>query len=78
MGDAIDRAQAIEARMRRQQIDRALANITSGPGPLFIDGLPCCRECEEPIASQRLQALSGVSLCIDCARVAGKPARKTL
>ena len=72
MPDFFDRAQDHEARLRQQHIDRALASLPIGPGPLLIDGHTCCAECEEPIAQERLAALPGVGLCVICARLAEK------
>lgn len=37
------------------------------PGPEVVDGVPCCRNCGEPIPLRRLAALPGVGLCVDCA-----------
>lgn len=33
--------------------------IDLGPGPLYIDGVACCRTCQEPIVSARLKAVPG-------------------
>ena len=35
-------------------------------GPEWIDGVPCCRECGEPIPAARLRAIPGVGLCKAC------------
>ncbi|WP_027366947.1 TraR/DksA C4-type zinc finger protein [Desulfocurvibacter africanus] len=38
-------------------------------GPVIIAGVPCCRECEQPIPSARLAAVPGVGLCVECQRL---------
>jgi len=47
----------------------ALARVTnraSGQGPDWIDGVPCCRECGEPIPSARLAVLPDAERCAEC------------
>lgn len=47
----------------------ALARVTnraSGQGPDWIDGVPCCRECGEPIPAARLAALPDAERCAEC------------
>ena len=36
--------------------------------PEWIDGIPHCRICGEPIPQRRIDALPGVGICVDCAR----------
>lgn len=66
MADIIDNAQDEELRLRAQALDRALARPAE-PGPVFIDGVACCRSCQEPILSARIKAVPGVGLCVECA-----------
>ena len=68
MPDLIDHAQAHELRLREQNIKAAQAGLEPSPGPIFIDGEACCRECEEPISPQRLAVIPDACLCIHCAR----------
>ncbi len=65
MGDIIDRAQEEELRIRAQALDRA-RDRPPEPGPLFIDGVACCRDCQEPILSARIKAKPGCSRCTPC------------
>ncbi|GAB6125039.1 TraR/DksA C4-type zinc finger protein [Humidesulfovibrio idahonensis] len=65
MADAADLAQVQEAGL----LAEALASAKAQPdrGPVYIDSVACCRECEEAIPAARLIALPGVGLCITCA-----------
>lgn len=65
MSDIIDRAQEEELRIRAEALDRARARQPE-PGPVFIDGVACCRTCEEPIFSARLRAKPDASRCTTC------------
>jgi phage/conjugal plasmid C-4 type zinc finger TraR family protein len=65
MSDIIDDAQQEEMRIRSEALDRARAKHPD-PGPLFIDGVACCRDCEEPILSARLKAKPGCGRCVPC------------
>ena len=67
MADVIDMAQDMEARERTAAISEALYGRQDDPGPVYLAGAACCRECEEPIPPRRLAALPGVGLCITCA-----------
>ena len=64
--DIADAAQDAEARARSAAIAAALQR-PHDPGPEWIDGQACCRECEEPIPAPRLAALPGVGLSVVCA-----------
>ena len=54
---------ASEEGQRLVQVDRALERLTRSPESFGI-----CRECGEPIAYERLEALPYTDLCIDCKR----------
>lgn len=65
MSDAIDEAQHLEALHR----DSSLASAKDqerGPGPIIIDGVACCAECEDPIPLARLKAVPDTGLCVKC------------
>ncbi|MFV0422050.1 TraR/DksA family transcriptional regulator [Oleidesulfovibrio sp.] len=69
MADILDMATDVE----RMQREAAIALVLSGRAGTFaepdvIDGVPCCRECGEPIPAARLAAMPGAALCVDCAR----------
>ncbi len=66
MSDAADDAQDFETSRRASALADAAA-AKPGPAPVFIDGVACCAECEEPILPARLKALPGVGLCMACA-----------
>lgn len=66
MSDIIDRAQEEELRIRAEALDHALARPPE-PGPVFIEGVACCRSCQEPILSARVKAVPGCGLCRECA-----------
>jgi len=65
MSDAVDEAQALEVMHRAEALDRARA-IPPEPGPVFIGGVACCRDCAKPILSARLKAKPGCSRCVTC------------
>jgi phage/conjugal plasmid C-4 type zinc finger TraR family protein len=58
--------QAVQARAA-EVLAKAQAQRDADPGPVWIEGRPCCRECEEPIPLARLQAVPGTGLCRECA-----------
>ena len=67
MADMLDSASDLEAREREAAISRAAGRgAWSGPQPEIINGVPCCRECGEPIPQERCDALPGVGLCVEC------------
>ncbi len=63
--DDLDMAAEQERRDREAAIAWA-RRATQGCGPEIINGVPCCRECGEPIPPERLKAIPGVSLCRSC------------
>ncbi|MDO5536285.1 MAG: TraR/DksA family transcriptional regulator [Desulfovibrionaceae bacterium] len=63
--DDLDMATELEARDREEALTRAHQGLLQC-GPEIINGVPCCRECGEPIPKKRLEALPGVALCITC------------
>lgn len=52
----------------RQHLEAALdaVKLYSGEKPIYIDGVACCIDCEEPIPAARLEALPHCCRCIDC------------
>lgn len=65
MMDTFDQAQDLERLDRETALMRARAKPYS-EGPEWIDGVPCCRECGDPIPPARLAAIPGVGLCRTC------------
>lgn len=63
--DIFDQAQELERLDRESALLRARAALDR-EGPEWIDGVPCCRECGEPIPPKRLEAIPGVGLCLVC------------
>ncbi|HJA77018.1 TraR/DksA family transcriptional regulator [uncultured Desulfovibrio sp.] len=63
--DVFDQATELERLDRESALLRARSQMDRG-GPEWIDGVPCCRECGEPIPAKRLEALPGVGLCLSC------------
>ena len=63
--DVLDQATELERLDRESALLRARSQMDRG-GPEWIDGVPCCRECGEPIPAKRLEALPGVGLCLSC------------
>ena len=66
MADIIDRAQRQDAAIRQANIMAAC--YSPGRGPIYIKGLPLCRECGETIQAGRIAILPGVETCIECAK----------
>ena len=63
--DIFDQAQELERLDRESALVRARASLDR-EGPEWINGVPCCRECGEPIPPKRLEAIPGVGLCKGC------------
>ena len=63
--DLFDQATELERLERETALQRATRSVYS-EGPEWIDGVPCCRECGDPIPPARLQAIPGVGLCRSC------------
>lgn len=63
--DTFDQAQDLERLDREAALMRARAKPHS-EGPEWVDGVPCCRECGDPIPPARLAAIPGVGLCRVC------------
>ena len=63
--DVFDQATELERLDSESALLRARSQMDRG-GPEWIDGVPCCRECGEPIPAKRLEALPGVGLCLSC------------
>ena len=63
--DLFDQASVLE-RLERETALQNARKHTYMEGPEWIDGVPCCRECGEPIPAVRLRAIPGVGLCKAC------------
>ena len=62
--DDADISQRAEELFLAEALNACEANAS--PGPVFIDGRTCCRECEDPIPPARLAAVPGAGLCTAC------------
>lgn len=62
--DEVDISQRAEALYLAEAL--AARDVSDSPGPVLIDGLACCRECEQPIPLARLAAVPGCGLCVTC------------
>ncbi|MBU1040037.1 MAG: TraR/DksA family transcriptional regulator [Proteobacteria bacterium] len=69
MADICDDAQQAEAYVLQAAL-ASVPRIDLGPGPLYLDGVVCCRSCQEPICSARIKAVPRCSHCRDCAEEA--------
>ncbi len=68
MADDADRAKVLErlereASIARQQAEAAALDAIK---PLYIDGVPCCRSCHEPLDEKRLAARPCAAYCVPC------------
>lgn len=64
-GDIVDRSQQNIEAFTLASIHAAC--YVPGRGPLYIDGVPLCRECGEAIHPRRIKALPGIETCFECA-----------
>ncbi|WP_035104674.1 TraR/DksA family transcriptional regulator [Desulfohalovibrio reitneri] len=64
MADEVDRAQASEAAFLRSALGSRSAS--SGEGPEWCGGVPCCRDCGDPIPPARMTAVPDCSRCTTC------------
>lgn len=68
MPDIVDMAQSGEHREREAAISVALIPPAgSGSPPVYHDGKPHCRECDEVIPAARLKAVPNTGFCVNCA-----------
>ena len=68
MSDIADQAQTEESYERDVAILAALHRPAGcEDGPDWIQGIPYCRDCGEPIPMKRLQAMPNTGLCVECA-----------
>lgn len=65
MADVCDMASEAEAQFLTAA--RSRAGTSKGPGPVWIDGAPCCRKCGGEIPARRVESVPDSGLCIDCA-----------
>lgn len=69
MADDADIAQ----QQNEREIEAAISLVVHrrrDEGPEIINGVPCCRDCGEPIPPARLRAMPGVGRCVDCQELA--------
>ena len=67
MPDEADMAQhAIDLHLRAALSAVGARAMDDVAGPEMIDGVACCRECGDPIPTERLKAVPGASRCREC------------
>ena len=67
MPDEADSAQPMEALHLQAAIFAAgVRPVDHVDGPVMIDGVACCVDCERPIPLARLQAVPDASRCVRC------------
>lgn len=67
MADIADDAQAAEALHLAEAEARRRSAASSDPlGPLWVAGVPWCRECGEEIPATRIQAVPQTCRCVRC------------
>lgn len=66
--DEADHAKLREMGFRDEALKRhrERAEADDAAKPLIIDGVVCCRDCQEPIEPERLRARPNAARCIDC------------
>ncbi len=67
--DPLDTASQYADELNQRGVNAVLATLADEAQPLMIDGLPCCRECANPILAARLIAKPGACRCIECQSV---------
>jgi len=76
MPDEADMSQDVIALANASALARVV-NRAPGLGPVYVDGVACCRECGEPIPAARLAALPDAERCAECQKdfeeEAGRP-----
>lgn len=65
MADEADLSQDVIALDNASALAR-VTNRAPGRGPEWIDGVPCCRECGDPIPAKRLAAVPDAERCAEC------------
>jgi phage/conjugal plasmid C-4 type zinc finger TraR family protein len=66
MPDDFDRAQELEQLQRDQALQKQLNRPVQAP--LLIDGIRCCRDCEDAI-SERVKILPHAVRCVHCQNI---------
>ena len=64
MADICDNADSVIQQHLQAALDAVHA--TDDEAPIYINGVACCVDCEEPIPLARLAALPHCCRCIDC------------
>lgn len=66
--DISDKAKPLEQLERQCSIERQLdrAAIEDAIEPIYIDGVPCCRDCHDPLDEDRLRARPNAARCVPC------------
>jgi len=63
--DIIDEANELASLFTANAIKKVTQMPLPGL-PLYIDGVRCCLDCEDPIPLQRLDALPHAVRCVEC------------
>ena len=64
--DICDRAQEYEELFITTALRKATIERASDDSPLYIAGIRCCVDCEEPIPEPRIEAKPDVARCVEC------------
>ncbi|HMM39071.1 MAG TPA: TraR/DksA C4-type zinc finger protein [Desulfovibrio sp.] len=73
MADEVDMAQQVHEREVAAAIS-LIVHRREDEGPEYVDGVPCCRDCGDPIPARRLAALPGIGRCVACQELADRAA----
>jgi len=67
MSDIVDDAQRAEALYLAEAEERRRRQAEADPqGPLWVAGVPWCRDCGEEIPAERLRAVPHACRCAGC------------
>lgn len=56
-----------QAALFQDVLVQRIKSRPKGRGPILIDGVQCCRNCEEPMDPKRLKILPDAEYCVECA-----------
>lgn len=72
--DDADRAKVVEQAHRKRALAllQDAAEREKSEGPIMIDGVAHCRDCKEPIPTERLAARPDAARCITCKEILEK------
>ena len=69
MPDIIDEANERADLFRENALSAKMAELSLGgvpETPLYLDGIRCCLDCEEPISLRRLEIQPDAVRCVPC------------